>query len=263
MAVALTSNQNVVRYFISPNVRHSIENDGTAIFNILTGKFHSVLQEGSLVWSRLASSSDGVTLEEVVDYLISRGRFADAPRTGVKGALEPMFEKLVALGLIYRDDQPYLPPADFAASARSHTASVLVAVARPAIGMLMKFGRIPHAVLLYLFTYDLLLKLTGFQQLYRSIHTWPVAKQPTLDASGIAKLCETIDTARLWYPRKIQCLPLSAMATCLLRCCGIDAKMVTGIQKEPFKGHAWVEVDHRVVNDKPKVQIDFNVLDRV
>lgn len=263
MSVALPSNENVVRYFISPHVRHSIENDGAAIFNILTGKFHSVLQEGSLVWSKLALTSDGVTLEEVIDYLISRGRFANAPRTGVKSAVEAMFGKLVALGLIYRDDQPSIPPVNFVANARYYTRSVLVAVARPAIGMLMRRGRITHAVLLYLFTYDLLLKLTGFQQLYRSIHTWPLAKQTTLDTSDIATLCGTIDTARLWYPRKIQCLPFSAMTTCLLRCCGVDAKMVTGIQQDPFNGHAWVEVDQTVVNDKPRVQIDFNVLDRV
>lgn len=263
MSVAVPSNHNVARYFISPDVRHSIENDGTAIFNLLTGKFHSVLQEGGLVWSRLAMSSDGVTLEEVVDYLISRGRFANAPRTGVNGAVEAMFGKLVALGLIYKDDQPYIPPTDFAASVRYYTRSMLIAVARPAIGILMRRGKITLAVLLYLFTYDLLLKFTGFQQLYRSIHTWPLAKQATLDTSGIAALCAAIDTARLWYPRKIQCLPFSAMTTCLLRCCGIDAKMVTGIQQDPFNGHAWVEVDQIVVNDKQKVQIDFHVLDRI
>lgn len=263
MVLALPSNQNVVRYFISPGVRHSIENDGTAVFNILTGKFHSLLQEGSLVWSKLASSSDGVTPEEVVDYLISRGMFANAPRIGINGAIQAMFEKLLALGLIYRNDQRFNRHADFSASARHHTASAIVAVARPPIAMLMRLGKVTHAVLLYLFTYDLLLKLTGFRQLYRSIHTWPVAKRTTRDASDIVKLCQAIDMARLWYPKKIQCLPFSAMTTCLLRCCGVDAKMVTGIQKEPFKGHAWVEVDQIVVNDKPKVQIDFNVLDRV
>ena len=35
-----------------------------------------------------------------------------------------------------------------------------------------------------------------------------------------------------------------------------------GVQKLPFKAHAWVEVDGRVVNDKPYMREMYTVLDR-
>jgi hypothetical protein len=38
--------------------------------------------------------------------------------------------------------------------------------------------------------------------------------------------------------------------------------MVIGAQQLPFKAHAWVEVDGRVVNDKPYVPEMYTVLDR-
>jgi hypothetical protein len=38
--------------------------------------------------------------------------------------------------------------------------------------------------------------------------------------------------------------------------------MVIGAQLMPFRAHAWVEVDGRVVNDKPYAAEVYTVLDR-
>jgi hypothetical protein len=38
--------------------------------------------------------------------------------------------------------------------------------------------------------------------------------------------------------------------------------MVIGAQVLPFKSHAWVEVDGRVVNDKPYIPEIYRVLER-
>jgi len=38
--------------------------------------------------------------------------------------------------------------------------------------------------------------------------------------------------------------------------------MILGAQQMPFKAHAWVEVDGRVVNDKPYMREMYPVLDR-
>jgi hypothetical protein len=38
--------------------------------------------------------------------------------------------------------------------------------------------------------------------------------------------------------------------------------MVIAAQRIPFKAHAWVEVEGRVVNDKPSVKDMYMVLDK-
>ena len=58
------------------------------------------------------------------------------------------------------------------------------------------------------------------------------------------------------------CQQRSAATACLLRKCGVPAQLVIGAQQMPFKAHAWVEVDGRVVNDKPYTPEMYGVLDR-
>jgi Transglutaminase-like superfamily len=38
--------------------------------------------------------------------------------------------------------------------------------------------------------------------------------------------------------------------------------MVIGVQQLPFVAHAWVEVESRVVNDKPYISEIYSVLSR-
>jgi len=49
---------------------------------------------------------------------------------------------------------------------------------------------------------------------------------------------------------------------CLLKRYGVPAQMIIGAQQVPFKAHAWVEVDGRVVNDKAYMRELYAVLDR-
>jgi hypothetical protein len=46
-----------------------------------------------------------------------------------------------------------------------------------------------------------------------------------------------------------------------LRRYGIPAQMMIGVQKIPFRAHAWVEVEGRIVNDKPYMRELYVVLD--
>ena len=54
----------------------------------------------------------------------------------------------------------------------------------------------------------------------------------------------------------------SRPAAVLLRRHGWNAEMVIGAQLLPFQSHAWVEIDGRVVNDKPYIAEIFQVLER-
>jgi len=111
--------------------------------------------------------------------------------------------------------------------------------------------------------YDLLkLHPRSFAALHRRIQKWPVARRDVVPGAG-EQAREAIEQASVWYPRTQLCLPRSAVVTCLLRDAGVPAQMVIGVQKIPFKAHAWVEVEGRVVNDKADVQREFMVMDRL
>ena len=58
------------------------------------------------------------------------------------------------------------------------------------------------------------------------------------------------------------CLQRSAATAYLLKQFGASAQLVIGAQQMPFKAHAWVEIDGRVVNDKSYVREMYAVLDR-
>ncbi len=64
------------------------------------------------------------------------------------------------------------------------------------------------------------------------------------------------------YWKQALCLQRSAATACLLKRYGVPAQMVIGARQIPFKAHAWVEVDGRVVNDKLYMPEIYAVLDR-
>jgi hypothetical protein len=72
-----------------------------------------------------------------------------------------------------------------------------------------------------------------------------------------------VDEACVWYFKRVPCLQRSAVTTCLLRRHGLAADLVIGFRPTPFESHAWVEMDGRVVNDRPQYQTRFTVLERL
>ena len=72
-----------------------------------------------------------------------------------------------------------------------------------------------------------------------------------------------VDEACVWYFARAACLQRSVVATWLLRRHGIDAELVIGYRAIPFESHAWVEVDGRVVNDRPQYKHVFATLERI
>jgi hypothetical protein len=100
-----------------------------------------------------------------------------------------------------------------------------------------------------------------FARLYQEVRKYPYS--PRLDYQDfMQRICGAMDVACVVYPRQVLCLQRSAATACLLRKYGVPAQMVIGVQKLPFRAHAWVEVDGRVVNDKPYMREMYTVLDR-
>ena len=109
---------------------------------------------------------------------------------------------------------------------------------------------------------DIVMKIAGFRRLHQTVRRWPVSKNKTNDPERIRAVCNAVDRAATYYLKHALCLQRSAVTTCLLRTNGIPARMVIGCRKIPFRGHAWVEVEGQVVNDNPKVQTFYRVLER-
>jgi hypothetical protein len=112
-----------------------------------------------------------------------------------------------------------------------------------------------------LFRFDIYLARGNFAALYDKVRSCPTRRKTT-PPGAIERICSAVDMAAIWYWKEALCLQRSAATACLLRRHGAQAHMIIGAQRLPFKAHAWVEVDGRVVNDKPYVGEIYLVLDR-
>jgi Transglutaminase-like superfamily len=109
--------------------------------------------------------------------------------------------------------------------------------------------------------FDLYLARDNFGDLYSKVRNCPIDRRPPRP-DAVERICSAVNMACIWYWKEVLCLQRSAATTCLLKRHGIAAQMVIGAQQLPFKAHAWVEIDCRVVNDKPYTPEMYVVLDR-
>ena len=114
---------------------------------------------------------------------------------------------------------------------------------------------------LTLIRFDLYLARGNFQVLYDRVRGYPI-RTVVGAANPIEEVCSAVDMACIWYWKEVLCLQRSAATACLLKRSGVHAQMILGAQQMPFKAHAWVEVDSRVVNDKPYMREMYSVLDK-
>jgi len=114
---------------------------------------------------------------------------------------------------------------------------------------------------LKLIQFDFYLARGDFAALYDKVRKYPLATE-RVAPEAIEHICYAVSMACIWYWKEALCLQRSAATTCLLKKYGVPALMVIGAQQMPYKAHAWVEVDGRVVNDKPYTPEIYTVLDR-
>jgi len=100
-----------------------------------------------------------------------------------------------------------------------------------------------------------------FAALYHKVRNCPVGMSAGI-SDVTEKVCAAVDVACIWYWKEVPCLQRAAATACLLKRCGVAARLIIGAQQIPFKAHAWVEVDGRVVNDKAYMREIYAVLDR-
>jgi hypothetical protein len=108
---------------------------------------------------------------------------------------------------------------------------------------------------------DIQLRLHGFAFVHSAVKNFALGGNPAR-ARTLEAVCRAVDVACVFYFKEVMCLQRSAATTCLLRGSGIPAEMVIGVQQWPFRAHAWVEVEGRIVNDRPYISDIYGVLDR-
>jgi len=113
---------------------------------------------------------------------------------------------------------------------------------------------------LLLLYFDCIMRFGDFKRLHQIVRNQKVT--PSVKSEETSKqLCDAVDWACVLYFRRVLCLQRSAATTVLLRRHGQNAQMVLGVQLLPFLSHAWVEVEGRIVNDKPYMSEIFRVLE--
>jgi hypothetical protein len=112
-----------------------------------------------------------------------------------------------------------------------------------------------------LLLFDAIAVALGFPRLHAFARRFPLAKCRSHRTDE--QICRAVAEACVWYPKRAFCLQRSWVASLLLRRHGIPSQVVIGYRPAPLDSHAWVEVDGRVVNDRPQYQKFFRVLDRL
>jgi hypothetical protein len=231
--------------------------DGCIVLNVEQGTILSLNDTGALMFAKLTASETGLTRDEFVK-VVSR-EFEGVHRSRIESAIDNLLRQLDEKRML-QTQRPKFGLYDrwLRAKLVQGVAVCIHAVVKP---LLIIKAYTPATVLL-LTTADAILKIDGFSSLYRTVKEWKLAMNSAEGAEMIVKGCATVDRACTWHPKQEVCLQRSAVAACLLRSLGVPAEMVIGVHKMPFYGHAWVEVNGKVVNDHKNVQSFFHVLCR-
>ncbi|HEY6805444.1 MAG TPA: lasso peptide biosynthesis B2 protein [Pyrinomonadaceae bacterium] len=111
----------------------------------------------------------------------------------------------------------------------------------------------------WLFAYSLVVKVKGFAGIRRLLQ---LTTGTTISGwnQHCEQVCSTMDRAQRYLFQQALCLQRSVVIARLLRQRGVAAELVIGAHLMPFKSHAWVEVNRRVVNDSQNVQRYYEII---
>jgi hypothetical protein len=110
---------------------------------------------------------------------------------------------------------------------------------------------------------DVLIRRGKFDAIDTLVRNQAVRRKPEGgDVAGRAAIRRAMDLACVFYVKPVLCLQCSSAMTVQLRRHGWPAEMVVGAQMVPFEFHAWVELDGKVLTDKPYVRERYRVLER-
>jgi hypothetical protein len=239
----------------SESVREIENQDGAVLLDIRQGLCMSMTPAGIRIWQMLKLN---YPVRQIADCLAAE--FSEVPRVEIDGDVAGFVADLEHKRLLVAPDERVIQPGlleRLLISAQQQ--SKVMKGATPAK------SKAPRLLLwkafLGLLVFDLCRFGNNFTRIHSLVQRWRVAPG-IASADVVDRVCNALNYACVWYPKRVLCLQRSAVSTCLLRSCGIPAQMVVGAQKSPFKAHAWTEVDDRAINERRDVQKIFLVWER-
>lgn len=269
----------------APAVRSMTNEDGGVLMNVDSGLVYSLNIVGAHIWRKIEAHHQGLTMIELFESV--RADFDGVEEERLRADLEVFVAGLAKTGLVreWRHQGDGHTKGSGSDSSRGRgvalgdRASTETALSGPGPGSAVDIGfddRVESGsdesvrprrfetliAFMGLAAVDLVLKLGGFRSLYWAVKRWPVSRRGIAAPGTIARVRHAVDRACVFYLGSALCLQRSAVTTCLLRARAVPAQMVIACRKMPFRGHAWVEVNGRVVNDTRIVRESYSVLDR-
>jgi hypothetical protein len=238
--------------YVSPMVREVQNQDGAVLLDLQQGICFGMTPVGIEIWESFKKKQ---SLDEVCKHLFIE--YPEVPRESIAEDVEQFVRELQ----IHR-----LASTEPTQSSRVHLPRLIALVQRRVSAPRRKEKpRRPRflfwRVLIGLAAFDLFKFGSNFPRIHEFVRGWGISSHAISD--NIADLvCDAVNRACVWYPKRVLCLQRSAVTTCLLRYYGIHAQMVMGAQKFPFKAHAWTEVNGRPVNERRNVQRLYLVWER-
>ncbi len=108
--------------------------------------------------------------------------------------------------------------------------------------------------------YDVFIRVNTFAELHSRVKNQKTkAGRPS--STNPSAICDGLGVACGLYPTETFCLKRSYVLVRMLRRRAVDARMIFGVQKLPFKAHAWVEVDGIPIDDLQVLREHFTVLE--
>ena len=233
---------------ISDSVRAVETEDGAVLLDIRRGVCLSLTPVALRIWRMLRRER---TLDQIVDCLVDE--FQDVARVQIHDDTLEFISDLRSKSLLVSGEQLDSP----------RPVPKLLALAQQLRRTHFdKRERAPHALFLsalfWLVAFDLFRFGEDFARIHTFVKTWLVSSR-TVPADTVERARRAINYACACYPKRVLCLQRSVATTCLLRSYGVEARMVLGAQKCPFKAHAWTEVNGCAINERRDVRKVFMV----
>jgi len=114
---------------------------------------------------------------------------------------------------------------------------------------------------LLLFHFERSIRNGDFAAAYDQVRSTRITELDPSSSGSVEQICHAVDLACVWYWKQVLCLQRSAVTCCLLKNAGIPARLVIGVRQLPFRVHAWVESNGKIVNDRPYLREMYAVVD--
>jgi Transglutaminase-like superfamily/Coenzyme PQQ synthesis protein D (PqqD) len=240
-----TPSERSVPLRVARSVRAVQNKDGAVLLDLHQGICFGMTPVGIKIWELL---NEEWSLDQICDRLCYE--YADVPRERIADDVGQFVHELTAKKLLTSDQ--LVPRSTLLLKiltfAQTRQSSFQWSSAKVRLPRFLFWK-----ALLGLAAFDLFRFGSNFCRSYEFVRGWKVPLSQ-FGTDIVDQVCNAVNYACVWYPKRVLCLQRSVVTTCLLRQCGVPAQMVMGAQKFPFKAHAWTEVDGRPINERRDVQ---------